>query len=347
MPPPGQEEANCPFPDCRAVASAALRQQEGLSPMNNPIPSNLKSEAKKAAKILREFTEITTRNGPDKIIPAHVIAKAKGLAILTVIKAGFLVTARGGSGIVLARLPNGRWSAPSAIGIAGLGGGFEIGIEVSDLVIILNHERAVEAFAKGGNLTLGGNFTVAIGPLGRNLEGDVALRSSAAVFTYCRSRGLFAGVSLEGSCLIERKETNSKFYGLEVRASAILFGDIPPPVQAQDLYDVLESFTLKYETEEGRSYARATKEPKKANEHSSKRRSSWNPGNSAPEGNSWTGPTIVTAVYPFEGQQPGDLTFKVGDKIRVTTKTDSQFDWWEGSLQGRTGIFPANYVTMN
>ncbi|KAM9700803.1 uncharacterized protein ACBT57_023361 [Dama dama] len=135
--------------------------------VNNPIPSNLKSEAKKAAKILREFTEITSRNGPDKIIPAHVIAKAKGLAILSVIKAGFLVTARGGSGIVLARLPDGKWSAPSAIGIAGLGGGFELGIEVSDLVIILNYDRAVEAFAKGGNLTLGGNLTVAVGPLGR------------------------------------------------------------------------------------------------------------------------------------------------------------------------------------
>ncbi|XP_009960520.1 PREDICTED: SH3 domain-containing YSC84-like protein 1, partial [Leptosomus discolor] len=197
-------------------ASADKHIEEGKKPIgqvfvvNNPIPSNLKSEAKKAAKILREFTEITSRNGPDKIIPPHVIAKAKGLAVLSVIKAGFLVTARGGSGIVLARLPNGTWSAPSAIGIAGLGGGFEIGIEVSDLVIILNHERAVEAFAKGGNLTLGGNLTVAIGPLGRNLEGDVALRSSAAVYTYCKSRGLFAGVSLEGTCLIERKETNRK-----------------------------------------------------------------------------------------------------------------------------------------
>nr|XP_010305880.1 PREDICTED: SH3 domain-containing YSC84-like protein 1 [Balearica regulorum gibbericeps] len=218
--------------------------------VNNPIPSNLKSEAKKAAKILREFTEITSRNGPDKIIPPHVIAKAKGLAVLSVIKAGFLVTARGGSGIVLARLPNGTWSAPSAIGIAGLGGGFEIGIEVSDLVIILNHERAVEAFAKGGNLTLGGNLTVAIGPLGRNLEGDVALRSSAAVYTYCKSRGLFAGVSLEGTCLIERKETNRKFYGQDIRASAILLGDVPFPAQAEDLYETLASFTEVYENEE-------------------------------------------------------------------------------------------------
>lgn len=105
--------------------------------VNNPIPSNLKSEAKKAAKILREFTEISNRNGPDKLIPgnratncpvpcskcvftdvelivlfpcvsAHVIAKAEGLAIISVIKAGFMITARGGSGIVIARLADRR-----------------------------------------------------------------------------------------------------------------------------------------------------------------------------------------------------------------------------------------------
>ncbi|NXJ23643.1 SH3Y1 protein, partial [Dicrurus megarhynchus] len=341
--------------------------------VNNPIPSNLKSEAKKAAKILREFTEITSRNGPDKIIPPHVIAKAKGLAVLSVIKAGFLVTARGGSGIVLARLPNGTWSAPSAIGIAGLGGGFEIGIEVSDLVIILNHERAVEAFAKGGNLTLGGNLTVAIGPLGRNLEGDVALRSSAAVYTYCKSRGLFAGVSLEGTCLIERKETNRKFYGQDIRASAILLGDVPFPAQANDLYETLASFTEVYENEEQKN----------------------NPGKSVREQRRVCvllfhigflymkynnicehviglyahidyfsvfvthfychlrifylrtyDPVEVTALYSFEGQQPGDLTFKAGDKITVTTKTNSQFDWWEGTIGGKTGIFPANYVAI-
>ncbi|NXP83955.1 SH3Y1 protein, partial [Passerina amoena] len=341
--------------------------------VNNPIPSNLKSEAKKAAKILREFTEITSRNGPDKIIPPHVIAKAKGLAVLSVIKAGFLVTARGGSGIVLARLPNGTWSAPSAIGIAGLGGGFEIGIEVSDLVIILNHERAVEAFAKGGNLTLGGNLTVAIGPLGRNLEGDVALRSSAAVYTYCKSRGLFAGVSLEGTCLIERKETNRKFYGQDIRASAILLGDVPFPAQADDLYETLASFTEVYENEEQKN----------------------NPGKSVREqrrvyvlafpvpklfivsvnADVHVGlyvhmdyfsvfvtllyyhlrifylriydPVEVTALYSFEGQQPGDLTFKAGDRITVTTKTNSQFDWWEGTIGGKTGIFPANYVAIS
>ncbi|XP_062934961.1 SH3 domain-containing YSC84-like protein 1 [Cynocephalus volans] len=342
--------------------------------VNNPIPSNLKSEAKKAAKILREFTEITSGNGPDKIIPAHVIAKAKGLAVLSVVKAGFLVTARGGSGIVLARRPDGNWSAPSAIGIAGLGGGFEVGIEVSDLVIILNYDRAVEAFAKGGNLTLGGNFTVAVGPLGRNLEGNVALRSSAAVFTYCKSRGLFAGLSLEGSCLIERKETNRKFYCQDIRAYDILFGDTPQPAQAEDLYEILDSFTEKYEKEGQRINARkAAREQRKATakelppkplsrpqqpsgsvQLNTGFQSNRNEHKLYPElsschervGNS-NPPVEVTALYSFEGQQPGDLSFQAGDRIIVISKTDSQFDWWEGTLRGQTGIFPANYVTMN
>eukprot|EP00064_Thunnus_orientalis_P013638 superscaffoldBa00002252_g13678 len=237
-----------------------------LRDLSNPIPSNLKSEAKKAAKILRDFTEISNRNGPDKLIPPHVIAKAEGLAIISVIKAGFMITARGGSGIVIARLSDRRktsqkcnvsnvllklftregWSAPSAIGIAGLGGGFEIGVEVSDLVIILNQRRAIEAFTKGGNLTLGGNCTVAVGPLGRNVEADVALRSTAAVFTYCRSRGLFAGISLEGSYLIERKDTNRKFYSQDIRASSILNGDVEPPSECYDLYHILDAYAEAY-----------------------------------------------------------------------------------------------------
>uniref|UniRef100_H2ZWG4 SH3 domain-containing YSC84-like protein 1 n=1 Tax=Latimeria chalumnae TaxID=7897 RepID=H2ZWG4_LATCH len=334
----------------------------------NPIPSNLTSETKKAAKILEQFTEITSRTGPDKIIPSHVIAKAQGLAIISVIKAGFLVTARGGSGIVVARLPDGRWSAPSAIGIAGLGGGFEIGVEVSDLVIIMNHKRAVEAFAKGGNLTLGGNFTVAVGPLGRNLEGDVALRSSAAVYTYCKSRGLFAGISLEGSCLIERKVTNKKFYCEEIRASQILLGEVEPPEAAKDLYDILSSYTEKYEkgekTEDVRKTSKVTRGPpsrplsrpqsyqssvsrrsedQRRTKHLYPTLSTYKSSMESTQGR----PVVVTALHSFEGQNPGDLSFSTGDKITVITKTESQFDWWEGKLRGQTGIFPANYVSLN
>ncbi|KAM6945775.1 SH3 domain-containing YSC84-like protein 1 [Aplochiton taeniatus] len=310
-------------------------------PLNNPIPSNLKSEAKKAAKILREFTEISNRIGPDKLIPAHIIAKAQGLAVITVIKAGFMITARGGSGIVIARLADGSWSAPSAIGIAGLGGGFEIGVEVSDLVIILMQRRAVDAFTKGGNLTLGGNCTVAVGPLGRNVAADVALRSTAAVFTYCKSRGLFAGVSLEGSYLIERKETNRKFYSQDIRASAILNGDVEPPPAAHDLYDVLEAYTEAYTTD----WTNKNLRPKVT--HTLTQRDHTNKWIASGAGPSSSAPLVVTALHPFTGQQPGDLSFNVGDQIMVLTQTDSQNDWWEGQLGRNVGIFPANFVSSD
>uniref|UniRef100_A0A096M521 SH3 domain-containing YSC84-like protein 1 n=1 Tax=Poecilia formosa TaxID=48698 RepID=A0A096M521_POEFO len=316
----------------------------------NPIPSNLRSEAKKAAKILREFTQISNRAGPDKLIPAHIIAKAEGLAIISVIKAGFMVTARGGSGVVIARLADRRWSAPSAIGIAGLGGGFELGVEVSDLVIILNQRRAIEAFTKGGNLTLGGNCTVAVGPMGRNLEADVALRSTAAVFTYCRSRGLFAGISLEGSYLIERKDTNRKFYCQDIRASRILNGDVEPPTEFYDLYHILDVYTEAYTTDWTSKNLVARVLPpapsQKKAQSSYRQPNNSDEGSSSASGGGATGSMVVTATHPFTGQQPGDLSFVPGDRITVITKTDSQYDWWEGQLDnGRVGIFPANFVT--
>lgn len=77
-------------------------------------------------------------------------------------------------------------------------------------MIILNTQSAVDAFSKGGNLTLGGNFTIAVGPLGRNLEGDISVRSPAAIYTYSKTKGIFAGISVEGSALIERKDANRK-----------------------------------------------------------------------------------------------------------------------------------------
>ncbi|XP_061745751.1 SH3 domain-containing YSC84-like protein 1 isoform X5 [Nerophis ophidion] len=356
-----------------------------MSAVNNPIPSNLKSEAKKAAKILREFTEISNRNGPDKLIPAHVIARAEGLAIISVVKAGFVITARGGSGVVIARLADRRWSAPSAIGIAGLGGGFEIGVEVSDLVIILNQRRAIDAFTKGGNLTLGGNCTVAVGPVGRNVEADVALRNMSAIYTYCRSRGLFAGISLEGSYLIERKDTNRKFYARNLRASAILNGDVEPPQECYDLYHILDAYTDAYVDDWTSKNApvKSSRPPARPPAPSSQQRAATsfqtpanqraassfqtpaNPANktslypsvsiyksetsergaSAPEAGA-SGSLVVTAVHPFTGQNPGDLTFAPGDRISVITKTQSQYDWWEGQLaDGQVGIFPANFVT--
>jgi lipid-binding SYLF domain-containing protein len=160
-----------------------------------------------------------------------------------VIKAGFLGSARFGSGLVVARLPDGSWSAPSAIATGGAGFGGQIGFELTDFVFILNDASAVKTFSQAGSLTLGGNVSVAAGPVGRNAEaaGAASLRSVAGIFSYSKTKGLFAGVSLEGSAIIERKDANAKLYGRPVSARELLTGGERPPPAAAPLMSILNS----------------------------------------------------------------------------------------------------------
>ena len=123
--------------------------------VNMPIPENLAKECQKAAKTLRSFTMADNQDGPDKVIPPHIIEQAKGLVVMTVIKAGFLFSGRVGFGLVVARRPNGTWSAPSALGTGAFGAGLQIGAELTDFVIILTNQRAVEAFTYLGNVAIG------------------------------------------------------------------------------------------------------------------------------------------------------------------------------------------------
>ncbi|KAH8427749.1 SYLF and SH3 domain-containing protein [Aspergillus melleus] len=211
--------------------------------IHNPLPSSLGSECKKAGKIIASFVDPRQAFGPDKVIPPEILAGAKGLAVLTVLKAGFLGSARFGSGVVVARLADGSWSAPSAIATAGAGFGGQIGFELTDFVFILNDAAAVRTFSQVGTLTLGGNVSIAAGPVGRNAEaaGAASTKGVAAVFSYSKTKGLFAGVSLEGSMLVERKDANEKLYNSRVSARQLLSGTIRPPPAADPLLNVLNS----------------------------------------------------------------------------------------------------------
>ncbi|KAI1609906.1 hypothetical protein EDD37DRAFT_628771 [Exophiala viscosa] len=211
--------------------------------INNPLPASMRSECKKAGKILASFVDPRQSFGPDKIIPPQILGNAKGLAVLTVFKAGFLGSGRLGSGIVVARLADGTWSAPSAIATAGGGFGGQIGFELTDFVFILNDAAAVRAFSQSASVTLGGNVSIAAGPVGRNAEaaGAASLKGVAGVFSYSKTKGLFAGVSLEGSVLIERKDANEKLYGGRVSARQLLEGAIRPPPAADPLMRVLNT----------------------------------------------------------------------------------------------------------
>jgi lipid-binding SYLF domain-containing protein len=136
----------------------------------------------------------------------------------------------------VARTRNG-WSGPSAIGTGGVGFGLQIGAEVTEFVLVLNTDAAVDAFSRNVNVTLGGDISVAAGPLGRHAE--AAITPIAAIYTYSRSQGLFAGVSLEGTVIGTRNDANAEYYGRPATPEEILSGKVSPPPGATRLVQVL------------------------------------------------------------------------------------------------------------
>ncbi|KAI8986660.1 DUF500-domain-containing protein [Trametes punicea] len=212
---------------------------------NTPLPQPLPKECLKAAQIFKSFVD-SGNNGLDGVIPRSVLENAKGFAIFTIFKAGFLFSARAGSGVVIAKLEDGTWSAPSAIGTAGLGVGGQAGAEMTDFLVVLNSRSAVKSFMSAGSLTLGGNLSIAVGPLGRNGEAIGSLNTSgkvAAMYSYSKTRGLFGGVSIEGSVIVERQDANAQAYRADVTVKQLLSGAIPPPEWASPLIKTLEACT--------------------------------------------------------------------------------------------------------
>lgn len=196
---------------------------------------NLQSDIDRATAIIRDF-----KGMPETSIPYEVLRDARGFVILSELKGGFIFSGSLGSGLVIAKLDKG-WSAPSAIGTGGAGFGLQIGGEVTDLVLVLNSKAAVDAFAQGGSVSLGGNLSIAAGPVGRTARGAVTL-PLAAVYSYSRSQGGFVGISVEGMVFVERAGDNAQFYGEQVTPEQLLYGQIPPPKSAGALYRELEQY---------------------------------------------------------------------------------------------------------
>src|SRR5438067_7605256 len=114
----------------------------------------------RCAAIIDQFQQM-----PEKAIPREVLRHAKGLAVMSVVKAAFIFSAKGGQGVVIARTPHG-WSGPSFIATGGGGWGLQAGAQVSDFVIVLNNDAAVQAFSRSGNVTIGVDHSAAAVPVG-------------------------------------------------------------------------------------------------------------------------------------------------------------------------------------
>jgi lipid-binding SYLF domain-containing protein len=162
-----------------------------------------------AARTIKALSEI-----PLKGIPHALLHEAAGVAIIPgVVKAGLLVDGRFGRGVILRHEPDGNWSNPVFVTLSGGGVGGQVGIEETDLVLVFTTKKSLER-ALRGKLALGTDVTVAAGFIGRDAEAATDRGLKAEIYSYSRSRGLFAGVSVEGSKLHVDGSANDAFYGL-------------------------------------------------------------------------------------------------------------------------------------
>jgi lipid-binding SYLF domain-containing protein len=191
-----------------------------------------------ASDVLTDLSAI-----PLKGIPPAILANAQGVAIIPrVIKAGFLVGGRVGHGVVLTRDRNGGWCGPTFVALGGVSLGFQAGVESADVVLVFRSRDSLNRILDGkGKLTLGADVAIAAGPVGRQAEAGTDARLQAEIVSYARSRGLFAGVALDGAVILYDRATNAE-YAREVRpetarlTAALLVRltemSVPPPPPA-------------------------------------------------------------------------------------------------------------------
>ncbi|CAM9372636.1 unnamed protein product [Ectocarpus sp. 12 AP-2014] len=224
-----------------AVKENDVERGTVASYLNRPIVFTLGAEVRKAAYTIHNFSKEGMIQ--DQSIPQELLSRAKGLAFLTVIKGGFIIAGRVGTGLVISKTDEGVWSAPSAIATLGMGWGALVGGEITDFVLVLNTDAALEAFSGRGQLSIGAELSVAVGPVGRTGAGNVSVAAEgvAHAYSYSHSRGLFAGLSLEGGVIVSRPDVNRKFYGRQVPVRELLSGSVAPPPAARPLYEALDS----------------------------------------------------------------------------------------------------------
>jgi lipid-binding SYLF domain-containing protein len=176
----------------------------------------------------------------DKGIPEDLLERAQCVGIIPNLKrAGFIVGAKYGKGVVVCREANNRgWSAPSTVRIEGGSIGFQIGAGETDVVFIVMNKRGMDKLMED-KFTVGGDASAMAGPVGRSAEARTDAMMHAEILSYSRARGVFAGISLEGATLRPDKDDNRAMYGRDVTQREILTGSVMPPPAAQGIYAAL------------------------------------------------------------------------------------------------------------
>jgi len=171
-------------------------------------------------------------NTPDNTIPLNILQQATCVGVIPSLKKGaFIVGAEYGQGVVSCRTGHG-WSAPVFIRLAGGSFGFQIGGQATDLVLVAVNDRGFQDLLKS-KFKIGGDAAASAGPVGRNSQAATDWKMNAELLTYSRSKGLFAGIDLNGATVSQNSEDTEVYYGQAHGFQSVLRGDVPVPAGAE------------------------------------------------------------------------------------------------------------------
>jgi len=233
------------------IAASPLAVLLALSPLLAGPSAGIEQAAEKSAAVgqvqkvedaIRVLDEMMKES--DKSIPVSLIEDCAGIAIIPdVIRAGLVIGGRHGKGVLLVRTKGGAWSDLSFIDLKGGSIGWQAGVQSADIILVFRTPRSIENIAEG-KFTLGADAGVAAGPLGRTAEASTDSELKAEILAYSRSRGLYAGLTLQGSSLQEDRKANRNFYGTDISPKDIFEGKAKDvPEAAAKLKNVLTKLT--------------------------------------------------------------------------------------------------------
>ena len=200
-----------------------------------PGVSSASDESERIETAVTVLEEIM--DAPDSAIPSAILNGAEAIAIFpSTIKAGFVFGGHRGRGIIAARHPDtGAWSAPAFLTLTGGSFGLQIGGQSVDLVLVVMNRRGLERLV-ANQFKIGGGASAVVGPVGRDAEASTDLQLQAEILSYSRTRGVFAGVTLQGSTLRADRDANERFYGERLDSKGIVLegramsGSVPDAV---------------------------------------------------------------------------------------------------------------------
>jgi len=221
------------------ISLIAIVLSLGVASVASAQPAD-SSESARLRQAVTIFSEIMSAE--DKSIPQAILGKAEGIAIFpSTIKGGFVVGGMRGRGVISARTASG-WSAPAFMTLTGGSIGLQIGGQAADLILVIMQRRGLESLVRN-QFKLGADAAVAAGPVGRDAQASTDLQLRAEILSYSRARGLFAGVTINGSTLRTDRDANERFYGKRLETGQIVLqGEADTRAPVPEWIDALDRY---------------------------------------------------------------------------------------------------------